>query len=65
MSGTGLYLGPRQLLNFEVPIALSAGLKVTNWPVYPPPFEGTTRLPPTPSLQRNEWKEPTDSEEKS
>ena len=63
MPGRTLYVGQRPLLNYEVPIAISAGLNVTDRPVYPHPFNGTTRLPRTPSLERSKWKEPTDSEE--
>ena len=63
--GQRSYVGQRPLLNSEVPIAISTGLNVTNRPVYPQPFEGTTRFPETPSLERNKWTKLTDNEEKA
>jgi len=63
MQGTGLYVGPTELLYYQVHQAIAEKWNVTNRPVYPQPFVGTTRLPRTPSLERSKWKEPTSDEE--
>jgi hypothetical protein len=62
MSGTGLYVGQRKLLYNEVPKAIAERWNVTNSPVYPEPFKGTTRFPETPSLEPINWTKLTENE---
>ena len=54
-TGTRKFIGPNELLNYQLEEAIANGWPVTDWPVYPEPFAGTVRHPDTPDLAPNKW----------